>query len=79
MKHMKALCQKSYDYTIVKDEATGNLFMDVLLGGAAMYGFMIQLLPEEIEVFNGYETDLDYLADQVRGDPKRFAARGRYV
>lgn len=64
--------EKPYFYTVYHDETTGEYFLEVVCGTAAIYLFRIKLRKNEIENFLEDETAIEQLAYRIMDAPKSF-------
>ncbi|HEX8370791.1 MAG TPA: hypothetical protein VF604_19755 [Pyrinomonadaceae bacterium] len=72
---MRALYENPYFYSVLLDEKTGEYFLEVTCGRAAVFLFRIKLRKNEIEEFLENENALEPLAFQIMDAPDSFLKR----
>jgi hypothetical protein len=72
---MLTLYENPYFYTVLRDEKTGEYFLEVACGTTAVFLFRIKLRKNEIEKFLENENALETLAFQIMDAPGSFLKR----
>jgi hypothetical protein len=72
---MRALYENPNFYTVLRDEKTGEYFLEVTCGRTAVFLFRIKLRKKEIEKFLADESALEPLAFRILDAPDGFLQR----
>jgi hypothetical protein len=72
---MRVLYENPHFYTVLRDEKTGEYFLEVTCGTSAVFLFRIKLRKNEIEKFTADETALETLAFRILDAPDGFLKR----
>ena len=72
---MQTLYENPYFYTVLRDDETGEYFLEVTCGTTAVFLFRIKLRKNEIEKFLADETALEPLAFRIMDAPDSFLRR----
>lgn len=72
---MRVLYDNPNFYSVLRDEKTGEYFLEVTCGRAAVFLFRIKLRKKEIERFLANAAALEPLAFQILDAPDSFLKR----
>lgn len=72
---MEKLYEEPYFYTVERDEATGEYFLEVTCGTSAVFEVRVKLKKKEIRDFLEDPQALQPLANRILGAPDKFIDR----
>ena len=74
---METLYEESYFYAVLRDEKTGEYFLEVTCGTSSLFDVRIKLKKAEIESFERERTALGVLAAKILDAPQEYVRRRR--